>query len=79
MEKLSSSMPEREIMPPDLFRHYVESRKKAYAGGGENVYVPDSKIPGFKLFTGEILIYLIILRITIQILPRDQVILGDLK
>lgn len=49
MEKLQD-LSERNIMPPDLFNHYVERRKKAYATGGESVYVPDAKIPGFKVF-----------------------------
>lgn len=40
----------REIMHEDLVKHYIEGRKKAYAGGDESVYVPDPKIKGFKVF-----------------------------
>jgi hypothetical protein len=50
MEKLDSAMPEQEIMPLDLFRHYVEGRKNAYAGGGENVYKSDPQLSNFKVF-----------------------------
>ncbi len=49
MEKLQDPS-ERNIMPPDLFKHYIDGRKKAYATGGERVYIPDAKIPGFKVF-----------------------------
>lgn len=39
-----------EIMHEDLLRHYVEGRRRAYAGGGEGVYSKDSKLQGFKVF-----------------------------
>ena len=49
MENMKSSVGQ-EIMPPELFKHYVDGRRQAYATGGEDVYVPDPKIPGFKVF-----------------------------
>jgi len=49
MEKLGDT-PERQIMPQELFEHYVEGRKVAFATGGEDVYRPDPKISGFKVF-----------------------------
>lgn len=48
MEDLRNTNPEREIMPKDLFEHYVEARSKGYAGGGKSK--PDPDLPGFKVF-----------------------------
>ncbi|MBI2021541.1 hypothetical protein HYS93_01510 [Candidatus Daviesbacteria bacterium] len=44
------SILERKILPSHLFKHYVEGRTKAYAGGGEDVYNPDPNLLGFKVF-----------------------------
>lgn len=53
MEVVESNTEQKEIMPKDLFAHYVGGRNKAYATGGEGVYIPDNKIPGFKVFNWE--------------------------
>lgn len=50
MENLQSSS-ERNIMPPDLFKHYIDSRAKARFSTGETTYIPDSTLSGFKCFT----------------------------
>lgn len=50
MEKLYIHRQEREIIPPDLFRHYVDARKKAFATGGDQLYILDDALPGFKVF-----------------------------
>lgn len=50
MERVESNIGQKEILPKDLFAHYVEGRNRAYATGGEGVYIPDKKIRDFKVF-----------------------------
>jgi len=41
---------EREIMSPDLFKHYVAGRNQARFRTGESTYTSDPSLPGFKVF-----------------------------
>ena len=45
---IAPSDPEREVLPPDLKDHFIEARRKAYAGGGE--YIMDNELLGFRVF-----------------------------
>lgn len=49
MEKLGDTS-ERQIMPQNLFRHYIEGRRNARFRTGESTYIPDISLPGFKVF-----------------------------
>lgn len=49
MEKLQVPS-ERNIMPPDLLKHYIDGRAKARFRTGETTYIPDPTLSGFKCF-----------------------------